>query len=250
MQRLLKFSALLCVLLFSFSLYGCAANDKSQTQIKEEAKASEVAKQSEQTKVTNAQTNKAETTASASTENTQKMIEKTKEPTKTKLQDTKKVVTNSSVSQAKTITSTKKSTAVAVTKPVTPTAPTITPKPSTPTPSTPPPIQKPAEVVTISIVGPKELIDNRTIIGATKVSFKDGDTIFSVLLQVANEHNIVVDSRGSGATAYIEGIDNYYEFDYGAKSGWVFKLNGVSLTKSIGIIKVKDGDRIECYYTE
>jgi hypothetical protein len=43
------------------------------------------------------------------------------------------------------------------------------------------------------------------------------------------------------------GIDNIYA---SGRNGWVFKLNGESITKSTGVIKVKDGDRIECYYSE
>jgi hypothetical protein len=249
MRRLLKFSALLCVLLFTFSILGCASNDSSQKETKNEVK-TKVATQTQQT-VAKAETKKTQTqtpvkaTASVSTERK----EKTPVQTNINSESTKKVQTYTSTSETSTSTSSHKNTAQATAKPATTatttvTTTTVSPKPK---PSTPPPPQKPAETVTLSIVGPK---DRGTIIGATKVSFKDGQTIFDILLQETKKHKIIVDSRGSGATAYIEGIDNYYEFDYGAKSGWVFKLNGVSLTKSIGAIKVKDGDRIECYYTE
>lgn len=107
----------------------------------------------------------------------------------------------------------------------------------------------PAKTVTLSIMGPK---DKGDILSATKVGVKDGETILDVLLHATEEHSpkIQVDYTGSGATAYINGINNIYEFDYGPKSGWLFKQNGVSLTKSIGTSKVKAGDKIECYYTQ
>lgn len=242
MRRLLKFTVLLCVLLFTFSLLGCASNDNSHKEAKDEVNTKAVAKQSVQTKVAKAETNKGQTTEqateSASAETKEKNPEQIAPQTNTNSQNSNKNQANSFTNQANTSTNTSsnQSTAPVTTKPATAT-----------TPSTTPPIPKPAENVTFSIVGPKE---RGTIIGASKVSFKDGETILDVLLNETKKNNIVVDSRGSGATAYVEGIDNIYEFDYGAKSGWVFKLNGVSLTKSVGMIKVKDGDRIECYYTE
>jgi hypothetical protein len=248
MRRLLKYTALLCVLFFTFSLLGCASNDNNtHKEAKNEVKTKEVAKKSEQTKVAKLETNEdqktKQATESVSTKTKEKNTKQTAKKANTNSQNTKKMQANSSVSQAKTSTSSHKSTAPATTKPAA-TKPITT---TAPKPSTTPPTQKPVESVTLSVIGSK---DRGTIIGTSKVSFKDGETIFDILLQEAKKHNIVVDSRGSGATTYVEGIDNIYEFDYGAKSGWVFKLNGVSLTKSIGTIKVKDGDRIECSYTE
>jgi hypothetical protein len=238
MRRLLKFTILVGILLFTFSLLGCASNDNSHKETKHEVRTKEVAKQPEQTKVAKTETNKVkttdQTTETTSAESKEKNPEQTAPQTNTNSESTKTNQENSFASQANTSTSSNKSTAP------------VTTMPATTAPSTPPP-QESADTVTFSIVGPKV---HRSIIDASKVSFKDGETIFDILLQETNEHKIVVDSRGSGATAYIKGIDNYYEFDYGAKSGWVFKLNGVSLTKSIGTIKVKNGDQIECYYTE
>ena len=247
MRRMLKFTALLCVLLFTFSLLGCSSNDNSFKETKNEVKTKEVSKQPDQRKAAKTETNKGQTTGqateSASADTKEKITEQTSPKTNTNTQNTNTNQASLSVSQSSSSTSSNKSTEPASTKSTT----TTTAQSITPKPSTTPPIQKPAETVTFSIVGPKE---KGTIVGASSVSFKDGDTIYDILLQVAKNHKITVDSRGSGATTYVEGIDNFYEFDYGAKSGWVFKLNGASLTKSIGAIKVKAGDRIECYYTE
>jgi hypothetical protein len=238
MRRLLKFTALVSVLLFSFSLCGCASNDHSQKQTKNEVKTNEAAKQTEQLKVPIAETTNEQTTNQstelASPETKEKNTEQATTKPNSNAKNTKTNQANSSANQVNTNTSVNQSKA-AVAPPI---------EPSTPPPSTTPPTQKPAEAVTLSVVGPK---DRGTIIGATKVSFKDGETIFDILLRESKQHNIIVDYDGSGATTYIYAIDN---ISASGKNGWVFKVNGVSITKSSGIIKVKDGDRIECFYTE
>jgi type IV secretory pathway VirB10-like protein len=101
--------------------------------------------------------------------------------------------------------------------------------------------------VSIMIIGPK---DFGVILPKTKVTLSEGDTVLDVLLKAAKKKNLLVEHSGSGAMAYIEGIDNIYEFDYGAKSGWNFKLNGITISKSSGIVKVKKDDRIEWSYSE
>lgn len=102
--------------------------------------------------------------------------------------------------------------------------------------------------VSIIIIGPK---DFGVILPITKVTIsEEGDTVLDVLLKAAKKKNLLVEHSGSGAMAYIEGIDNIYEFDYGPKSGWNFKLNGTTISKSSGIVKVKKDDRIEWSYSE
>lgn len=103
-----------------------------------------------------------------------------------------------------------------------------------------------AQTVTFAITGPKE--DHSADRAASPVKIKNGDTVLDVLLAAEGKGN--VDYSGSGAAAYVSGIHNINEFDYGAKSGWVFKLNGVSLNQSIGSVAVKNGDKVECLYTE
>jgi hypothetical protein len=101
--------------------------------------------------------------------------------------------------------------------------------------------------ISITITGPK---DFGVILPTTKVEFSEGDTVLDLLLKAAKKKNILVEHRGSGAMAYIEGIDNIYEFDYGPKSGWNYKLNGTTFSKSSGIVKVKKDDVIEWVYLE
>ncbi|MHC0037054.1 DUF4430 domain-containing protein [Pseudoneobacillus sp. C159] len=106
---------------------------------------------------------------------------------------------------------------------------------------------KPTETVSISITGSK---DYGVILKEMKINVTEEDTVFTILLKAAKKKNIYVDSTGKGAMAYIAGIDNLYEFDYGPKSGWNFKLNGEILSKSSGIVKVKKDDVIEWVYLE
>ncbi|WP_059173649.1 DUF4430 domain-containing protein [Bacillus sp. FJAT-27445] len=111
----------------------------------------------------------------------------------------------------------------------------------------PAPKPTPAATASILIKGPDEA---GMILGATAVEIKEGDTVIDLLLRAAGKKGIDVDYSGSGPTAYVAGIDNYYEFDFGPRSGWICKMNGLSLEKGAGIVKVSKGDRIEWVYSE
>lgn len=250
MGKIVKTLVLIAVLLLSFSLIGCGSNADTAKEPKKEEKSTELAKQSDQSKNTQVESTEeqkggseqsSDIAASTSVDNKTEQTATQANPT---TQSTQTSQPKLSTAKANSAVTTNKSSAATTTKPSNSTATSTASKPNTTTVA---PKPKPAATVTLSIIGPK---DSGTILAASKVGFKDGDTIFDIILQTAKKQGFVVESRGSGATAYIEGINNIYEFDYGAKSGWVFKQNGVSLTKSIGVIKVKDGDRIECYYTE
>lgn len=108
-----------------------------------------------------------------------------------------------------------------------------------------PATQARVQTAKLIIIGPKEQSNiNRSL----TVPIKDGDTALNVLLTGIGGQN--VDYSGSGATAYVRGIENVYEFDYGQKSGWTVSLNGTRLTRSAGTITVKANDKIEWVYTE
>lgn len=100
------------------------------------------------------------------------------------------------------------------------------------------------ETVTVTIIG----YNNKPIVSAANVPFTKGETYLDATLTLLKDRGIQYDVSGSGATAYIRGIDNQYEFDHGAKSGWTCKKNGVMLTKSAGITPISAGDRIEWLY--
>ncbi|MGO4347803.1 DUF4430 domain-containing protein [Paenibacillus sp. MCAF9] len=118
---------------------------------------------------------------------------------------------------------------------------TTTTKPVTPV-ATPNPVQ----TVTISIVADK---DTGTVLAPTVVEFKKDDTVLDVLKKITRKNKIQMEYRGVKGGAYIEGIDNIYEFDLGAKSGWMYRVNGEFPNKGAGVYKVNEGDVIEWLYT-
>jgi hypothetical protein len=244
MQRIVKTLVLLFVMLLTFSLIGCGstAEDKANAGKKEEKTSEVVTKEDKIEDIQEGQEEITDSTASLTPETESKPKVEQEKPVQNGGSNSSPVEKSSSSASEKPTTPPStplESGKIPVTQPSTP--PTV---PPTTKPENPKPV---VATVTFSIVGPK---DRGTILAPTKISFKDGDTAFDILKNATEQHNIQRETRGSGATAYVEGIDNFYEFDYGAKSGWVFELNGVSISKSIGTIKVKDGDRIECYYTE
>ena len=242
MRRLVKIWAILVIsLLVSVSLIGCGTKEEAS---KETVKNENISKVHDK---------KAESTDSADEGSEQSAEKETGPATDTTTDDEPKEATDAPPASTGDGNTTSNSTPAVVQKPAAPvtkpapapSAPVVSPPPST-APAVPE-TKVPAASVTISIKGPK---DRGAILASTKVEFKEGQTVYDILLQTTKKHGIQIETRGSGATAYVEGIDNIYEFDYGVKSGWVFELNGVSLTKSIGTMIVKDGDTIECYYTE
>ena len=79
------------------------------------------------------------------------------------------------------------------------------------------------------------------------LEIKDGDTVFDVLVKATRKKGIHMEYTGSGTSAYIEGIDNLYEFDAGDESGWRYTVNGKNVNYGCGTYKVKDNDVIkEC----
>ena len=85
----------------------------------------------------------------------------------------------------------------------------------------------------------------------TTVSFSEGDTVFDVLQRACRENGIPLEfsiTPGTGG-AYIEGIDNLYEFDCGSLSGWKYKVNGVYPNVGCSSVTVQPGDTIVWQYT-
>ena len=51
------------------------------------------------------------------------------------------------------------------------------------------------------------------------------------------------------SSAYVEGINNLYEFDVGSLSGWMYNVNGWYPNYGCSRYQVKDGDVVEWCYT-
>ena len=92
---------------------------------------------------------------------------------------------------------------------------------------------------------------NGIILGTVTVELQEGDTVFSVLQRVVSDYNIQMEYSVSPLyqTAYIEGIGNLYEKDCGARSGWMYAVNGVFPNYGASAYSVQDGDAIRWLYT-
>lgn len=114
------------------------------------------------------------------------------------------------------------------------------------------PVEKPIEeekkenTIVYSIVISSEEVP----LSATEMEITEGDTVLQSLIDITKSKKIQMDYRGGqGATAYVEGIDNVYEFDRGQGSGWMFRVNGIFPDRGAGAIPLKPGDRVEWLYT-
>ena len=146
----------------------------------------------------------------------------------------------------------------------TPTEPNKTPAPSAAPAQTPAQAEK-KETCTLSIScqtalahldgldpGMREVLPaDGWILPAVSVTVQPGDTVFDVLQRACRENGIPLEfsiTPGTGG-AYIEGIDNLYEFDCGSLSGWKYKVNGVYPNVGCSSVTVQPGDTIVWQYT-
>lgn len=114
----------------------------------------------------------------------------------------------------------------------------------------------PAGTVTISIScdnipdkSADHIPDDGVILSSAEYVIEEGDTVRDILLEATKEHKIHLETQGVGASVYIEGIGNIYEFDYGELSGWTYLVNGQSPSVSSGEYILSDGDVVLWAYT-
>lgn len=82
----------------------------------------------------------------------------------------------------------------------------------------------------------------------TEVEIQEGDSVYNLLIRAAKENGLILDIDPS-FTGYIKGIGNIYEKDFGAQSGWMYRVNGKYPNVGIKGYQVSSGDVIECVYT-
>lgn len=89
------------------------------------------------------------------------------------------------------------------------------------------------------------------ILPTTSVTFSEGESVYDVLQSVCRSYNIHMESSWTPMynSAYIEGINNLYEFDVGEKSGWMYKVNGWFPNYGCSRYQVQNGDTICFVYT-
>lgn len=93
--------------------------------------------------------------------------------------------------------------------------------------------------------------DNGIIFPEKEVMFYEGESVFNVLLREMKRAGIHLEYVNTPIykSAYIEGINNLYEFDCGELSGWIYRVNGLKPDYGCSRYPLSDGDRIEFDYT-
>ena len=83
------------------------------------------------------------------------------------------------------------------------------------------------------------------------VTFYEGESVFNVLQRVCKQQKIHMEFENTPIynSAYIEGINNLYEFDVGELSGWMYKVNEWFPNYGCSRYALKDGDVICWVYT-
>ena len=93
--------------------------------------------------------------------------------------------------------------------------------------------------------------EDGVIFPATTVTFYEGESVFNVLQREMRKAGIHMEFEDTPMynSAYIEGINNLYEFDCGELSGWMYKVNGWFPNYGCSRYQLKEGDTIEWVYT-
>jgi hypothetical protein len=97
-----------------------------------------------------------------------------------------------------------------------------------------------------------ELIpDDGVIFPATVVTVYEGESVFNVLQREMKRNKIHFEFMNTPIynSAYIEGINNLYEFDVGELSGWMYKVNDWFPNYGCSRYQLQDGDVVEWLYT-
>ena len=91
--------------------------------------------------------------------------------------------------------------------------------------------------------------DDGVILDVSTFEIEEGDTVYDVLLEATAKNKIHLETGGNSDSAYVEGISNIYEFDFGDLSGWMYFVNGESPSVSCGEYVLSDDDAIQWLYT-
>ncbi len=98
----------------------------------------------------------------------------------------------------------------------------------------------------------RELVpEDGWILKPMTVTFAENESVFNVLQRTLKEQGIHMEHSYTPAyhSAYIEGINNLYEFDVGEHSGWMYSVNGWFPIYGCSRYRLQDGDVVEWKYT-
>lgn len=99
--------------------------------------------------------------------------------------------------------------------------------------------------------GKEGLVKNGIIFKTASVKFYENESVFDLLKRVCRENKIHMEFTNTPIynSAYIEGINNLYEFDCGSGSGWMYSVNGWFPNYGCSRYMLKPGDKVEWHYT-
>jgi len=114
-----------------------------------------------------------------------------------------------------------------------------------------PPKSDPVGVVRMSIRcdAIADKVENSVILDETEFVIEAGDTVYTVLIEAAKKYGILIENNGNDKMAYIVGINNIYEMDHGDLSGWIYTVNGKSVSVGCSECELRDGDTVIWEYT-
>ena len=98
----------------------------------------------------------------------------------------------------------------------------------------------------------RELVpEDGWILEPIEVVFYEGESVFNVLQRTCRQQKIHMEFSNTPIynSAFIEGINNLYEFDVGELSGWMYSVNGWFANYGCSRYALKDGDVVEWVYT-
>ena len=93
--------------------------------------------------------------------------------------------------------------------------------------------------------------EDGVVLPATEVVFSEGESVFDVLQRLCRENKIHMESSWTPMynSAYVEGINNLYEFDVGSLSGWMYSVNGWFPNYGCSRYALQNGDVVNWVYT-
>lgn len=93
--------------------------------------------------------------------------------------------------------------------------------------------------------------EDGVIFPLTEVTFYEGESVFNVLQREMKRHKIHMEFVNTPMynSAYIEGINNLYEFDCGELSGWMYKVDEWFPNYGCSRYKLEEGQIVEWVYT-
>jgi hypothetical protein len=93
--------------------------------------------------------------------------------------------------------------------------------------------------------------EDGVIFPETRVRVYEGESVFNVLQREARRAGIHMASRFTPIfnSAYVEAINNLYEFDVGPLSGWMYSVNGWFPNFGASRYLLSPGDVVEWHFT-